>query len=191
MKLSHAQYYRAFAQKDKHYDGVFFIGVTSTGIYCRPVCMARLPKESNCRFFPDIKTAEKEGFRACKRCRPELAPGAAPVDDKKRIAELFKQRLESGTIGFDQSIEDMARHFELSARQFRRIIVRELGVTPLQYLREKKLARAKELLTTTSLPVTQIALQSGFASLRRFNEAFSERFGKSPSACRTEPIRPD
>ena len=154
MPPSDTQYYRAFAQKDKHYDGVFFVGVTSTGIYCRPICTARLPKESNCRFFADIKTAEKEGFRACKRCRPELAPGAAPVDDKKRIAELFKQRLENGTIGFEQSIEDMARHFELSARQFRRIIVMELGVTPLHRLSFAPLAKYREAPMSATPPRT-------------------------------------
>jgi AraC family transcriptional regulator of adaptative response / DNA-3-methyladenine glycosylase II len=176
--------YKALTARDSRFDGIFFVGVTSTGIYCRPVCTVKAPKAANCRFFDSAQEAEQARFRPCLRCRPELAPGNAPVDDSQRIAHLIVQRLEDGTIGNDAGLEAIADQFELSSRQIRRIIQKELGVPPIQLLLTRRLLLAKQLLTETTLPVTEIAFASGFASLRRFNDAFNSRYGMAPSRLR-------
>src|SRR5262245_56775758 len=113
--------YRALTSRDRRFDGVFFVGVTSTGIYCRPVCPVKTPKAANCRFFGTPHQAEHARFRPCLRCRPELAPGAAPVDDAQRIAQLIVQRLEEGHLDDAPGLEAIADQFELSSRQVRRI----------------------------------------------------------------------
>lgn len=176
--------YRALAARDRRFDGVFFVGVTSTGIYCRPVCTVRTPKEANCLFFDSAQRAEQASFRPCLRCRPELAPGNAPVDDSQRIAQLIIERLEDGSIDNDAGLEAIADQFELSSRQIRRIVHKELGVAPVQLLLTRRLLLAKRLLTETTLPVTEIAFASGFSSLRRFNDAFNSRYGMAPSRLR-------
>src|ERR1700722_7738045 len=176
--------YRALTAHDPRFDGVFFVGVTSTGIYCRPICPAKTPKEANCRFFDSPQEAEQEGFRPCLRCRPELAPGSAPVDDSQRIAYLIVRRIEEGAIDGSDGLESIADQFELSSRQIRRIIQKELGVSPIQLILTRRLLLAKQLLTETGLPVTEIAFASGFSSLRRFNDAFSGRYRMPPSRLR-------
>lgn len=174
-------YYSAFAARDARFDGVFFVGVTSTGIYCRPVCSAKTPKAANCRFFANAQSAEAGGFRPCLRCRPELAPGYAPVDDAPRIAQMIAARLEE-----DMGLEDIAQQFDLSTRQIRRIIRAEMGVSPMELIQSRRLLLAKQLLTETALPVTEIAYASGFRSLRRFNDAFLKRYRMPPSKLRRE-----
>ncbi len=174
-------YYSAFAARDARFDGVFFVGVTSTGIYCRPVCTAKTPKPANCKFFANAQSAEAGGFRPCLRCRPELAPGYAPVDDSPRIAQLIAARLEE-----DMGLEDIARQFDLSTRQIRRIIRAEMGVSPIELIQSRRLLLAKQLLTETALTVTEIAYASGFGSLRRFNDAFLKRYRMAPSRLRKE-----
>ncbi len=176
--------YKALSSHDARFDGVFFVGVTSTGIYCRPICPAKTPKEANCRFYNSAQEAEQARFRPCLRCRPEQAPGNAPVDDAQRIAHLILQRLEEGAIESDAGLETIAKQFSLSSRQIRRIIRKELGVSPIQLLVTRRLLLAKQLLTETTLPVTQIAYASGFSSLRRFNDAFSTRYGLAPTRLR-------
>jgi AraC family transcriptional regulator, regulatory protein of adaptative response / DNA-3-methyladenine glycosylase II len=180
--------YRALTARDPRFDGIFFVGVTSTGIYCRPICPAKTPKQANCRFFDSAQQAEQAQFRPCLRCRPELAPGNAPVDDSQRIAHMIVQRLEDGGIGNDAGLEAIAAQFRLSSRQIRRIIRKELGVAPIQLLLTRRLLLAKQLLTETSLPVTQIAYASGFSSLRRFNDAFNARYALAPSRLRKKAI---
>ena len=180
--------YKALTARDSRFDGIFFVGVTSTGIYCRPICTARTPKQANCRFFDSAQEAEQDHFRPCLRCRPELAPGSAPVDDSQRIAHLIVQRLEDGTIGTDAGLEAIADQFELSSRQIRRIIQKELGVPPIQLLQTRRLLLAKQLLTETRLPVTEIAFASGFSSLRRFNDAFNSRYGMPPTRLRKKAV---
>src|SRR5688572_15550594 len=177
--------YKALSARDVRFDGIFFVGVTSTDIYCRPICPARTPKAANCRFFATAQQAEYAGFRPCLRCRPELAPGSAPVDDAQRIAQLMVQRLEEGQLDEHTGLEAIAAQFELSSRQLRRIVQRELGVPPIQLLLTRRLLLAKQMLTETSLPVTDIAFASGFASLRRFNDAFHSRYGMAPTRLRT------
>jgi AraC family transcriptional regulator of adaptative response / DNA-3-methyladenine glycosylase II len=177
-------FYSALAARDRRFDGVFYVGVTSTGIYCRPVCTAKTPKAANCRFFESREGAEKAGFRPCLRCRPELAPGTAPVDDSHRIAALVARRIDEGMLDDGGGIEDVAAKFGWSSRQIRRIVQKELGVSPIELAMTRRLLLAKQLLTETSLPITEVAFASGFASLRRFNDAFGTRYGMPPSRFR-------
>jgi AraC family transcriptional regulator, regulatory protein of adaptative response / DNA-3-methyladenine glycosylase II len=176
--------YRALTTRDSRFDGVFFVGVASTGIYCRPICPAKTPKETNCRFFDAPHEAEQAGFRPCLRCRPELAPGNAPVDDAQRIAQTIVQRLEEEHLDGSSGLEAIADQFELSSRQIRRIVQKQLGVAPIQLLLTRRLLLAKQLLTETALPITEVAFASGFSSVRRFNDAFSTRYGMPPTRLR-------
>ena len=185
-----AALYNAYASRDPRFDGVFFIGVTSTGIYCRPVCTAKTPKAANCRFFDSAEAAEKANFRPCLRCRPELAPGNAPVDDAHRIAGLLTSRIEEGMLDSGASLEAVATHFGWSSRQIRRIVQRELGVSPMELVLTRRLLLAKQLLTETTLPMIQVAFASGFSSVRRFNDAFGHRYGMPPSRLRKAADRP-
>ena len=176
--------YSALTARDPRFDGVFFVGVTSTDVYCRPICPAKTPRQSNCRFFDTPQEAEHAGFRPCLRCRPELAPGSAPVDDGQRIAQLIVQRLEEGMLDDNAGLDEIAHQFELSSRQIRRIVHKELGVPPIQLLLTRRLLLAKQLLTETTLPITDIAFASGFSSLRRFNDAFTRRYRMPPTRLR-------
>jgi AraC family transcriptional regulator of adaptative response / DNA-3-methyladenine glycosylase II len=183
------RFFSALAARDTRFDGVFFVAVTTTRIYCRPICPARTPKATNCRFFGTPQEAEQAGFRPCLRCRPELAPGSAPVDDAQRVAQLIVQRLEEGHLESDAGLEDIAEQFELSSRQIRRIVQKELGVPPIQLLLTRRLLLAKQLLTETTLPITEVAFASGFSSLRRFNDAFMRRYGMAPTRLRVRATR--
>ena len=185
---NHTRLYRALTARDPRFDGIFFVGVTSTDIYCRPICPTKTPKKANCRFFNSPQAAEQEGFRPCLRCRPELAPGSAPVDDSQRIAHLMVQRIEEGAMDEMRGLEAIADQFELSSRQIRRIIKKELGVSPIQLILTRRLLLAKQLLTETSLPVTEIAFASGFSSLRRFNDAFGSRYRMPPTRLRKKAV---
>ncbi len=180
--------YSALTARDRRFDGIFFVGVTSTGIYCRPICPAKTPKAANCRFFNSAQEAEQARFRPCLRCRPELAPGNAPVDSSQRIAHLVVQRIEAGSTDHQPTLETIAAQFDLSSRQIRRIVQQELGVPPIQLLLTRRLLLAKQLLTETALPVTEIAFASGFASLRRFNDAFNTRYGMPPTRLRRQTV---
>src|ERR1043165_851577 len=111
--------YRALASRDPRFDGVFFVGVTSTGIYCRPICPAKTPRRANCRFFPNAEAAEKASFRPCLRCRPELAPGHAPGDHAHRIAHQIARRIDEGLTEEEAGLEQIGAQFSLSSRQLR------------------------------------------------------------------------
>ena len=181
-----AALYSAYAARDARFDGVFYIGVTSTGIYCRPVCTAKTPKAANCRFFASAAAAEKASFRPCLRCRPELAPGNAPVDDGRRVANLIARRIDEGMLDDGAGLEEIADKFGWSSRQIRRIVHKELGVSPIDLVLTRRLLLAKQLLTETILPITEVAFASGFSSLRRFNDAFSGRYGMPPTRLRRD-----
>ncbi|MBP6058412.1 MAG: helix-turn-helix domain-containing protein [Nitrosomonas sp.] len=188
MTQNHQSLYKALIARDSRFDGLFFVGVTSTDIYCRPICPVKPPKEANCLFFNNPQEAEQAGFRPCLRCRPELAPGNAPIDDSQRIAHLIVQRIEEGSLDDKVGLATIADQFELSARQIRRIIQKELGVPPMQLLLTRRLLLAKQLLTETKLPVTEIAFASGFLSLRRFNDAFNSRYRMPPTRLRKKVV---
>jgi AraC family transcriptional regulator of adaptative response / DNA-3-methyladenine glycosylase II len=176
--------YQALRSHDRRFDGLFFVGVKSTGVYCRPVCTAKPPKEINCTFHNSAQEAEQAGFRPCLRCRPELAPGNAPVDNSERLAHLIARRIEEGVADEEAALEVIAREFSLSSRQIRRIIQKELGVSPIQLILTRRLLLAKQLLTETHLSIIEIAFASGFSSLRRFNDAFVTRYGMAPTRLR-------
>jgi len=181
------RHYRALVAHDARFDGRLFVGVTSTRIYCRPVCRVRTPKRSNCRFFPNAAAAEQAGFRPCLRCRPELAPGLSLVDSPGVLAGQAARMIETGTgAGEDIYFPEIARRLGVTERHLRRIFRDVHGVSPMDYLTTRRLLLAKQLLTDTSLPVTQVALASGFASVRRFNAAFLARYRLNPTALRRQ-----
>ena len=184
-------FYLALSARDARFDGRFFTGVTSTGIYCRPVCHVRTPKRSNCRFFAHAAQAESAGFRPCLRCRPELAPHSVPwcIQDASHILASQAARLLDTPGNF--SVASLAARLRISARHLQRIFQTHLGVSPLQYLQTQRLLTAKQLLTDTALPITQIALMSGFASVRRFNAAFVRHYRLNPSALRRSSAQAD
>ena len=148
------------------------------------MCTAKTPKAANCRFFDSAEAAEKASFRPCLRCRPELAPGNAPVDDAHRIASLIAHRIDEGMLDDGGGLETIAARFGWSSRQIRRMLDRELGVSPIELVMTRRLLLAKQLLTETALPIIDVAYASGFASVRRFNDAFSKRYGMPPSRFR-------
>ena len=176
--------YRALLARDGRFDGLFFVGVKTTGIYCRPICRARTPGRDRCLFFRTAALAEASGFRACFRCRPELAPGAAPVDALSRVVAAALRRLEEGALSDGTSVDDLARTLGLSSRHLRRAMRAELGTGPLAVADSRRLALARQLIADTALPMTEVAFASGFRSVRRFNAAVSARFGRPPSAMR-------
>src|SRR5262245_59513808 len=145
MLLDHNSCYQALAARDWRFDGVLYVGVTSTGVYCRPVCPARTPRLDRCRFFANAAAAETAGFRPCLRCRPELAPGPASVDSANRIASFAVQRIEAGALN-EAGVEELAAEFGVSSRQLRRVVKRELGVTPIELAQTQRLLLAKRLL---------------------------------------------
>jgi AraC family transcriptional regulator of adaptative response / DNA-3-methyladenine glycosylase II len=177
--------YRAVRAHDARFDGRLFVGVTSTGVYCRPVCRVRTPLPRNCRFFHNAPSAEAAGFRPCLRCRPELAPGLSLVDSPHVLAQQAARLIdEAARAGDDLYLPEVARRLGVTDRHLRRIFAAEHGVTPIDYLTTQRLLLAKRLLTDTPLAVTQVAHASGFASLRRFNDAFATRYRMSPTALR-------
>ena len=183
--------YQALLARDARFDGSFFTGVTSTGIYCRPVCKVRTPRRENCRFFLLAAQAEREGFRPCLRCRPELAPGSTAwsVQDASSILARQAARLLDDPASWPDAAPSMtalAARLGVSDRHLRRIFEAHLGVSPLAYLQTRRLLTAKQLLTDTDLPVARIALASGFASLRRFNAAFLTHYRLNPTQLRRE-----
>jgi AraC family transcriptional regulator, regulatory protein of adaptative response / DNA-3-methyladenine glycosylase II len=177
---------RAIASRDPRFDGVFFVGITTTRIYCRPVCPARVTYPERRRFFDSAAAAERDGFRPCLRCRPELAPGRALCDAVPRVARAAAARIAGGALN-GGSVVDLARELGVGERHLRRAMERELGVSPVELAQTHRLLLAKCLLTDTRLPVTRIAFASGFQSLRRFNSVFQERYRMSPSVLRQRP----
>lgn len=183
MLLGDDDCYAALRARDARFDGQFFVGVSTTGIYCRPVCTARTPGRTRCRFFPSAAAAEREGFRPCLRCRPELAPGSASVDAVARLARAAATRIEDGCLT-DASIDDLAADLGVTARHLRRVFEAEFGVSPIDYAQTQRLLLAKRLLTDTALPIIDVAMAAGFQSLRRFNALFGERYHLKPSELR-------
>jgi AraC family transcriptional regulator of adaptative response / DNA-3-methyladenine glycosylase II len=177
---------RALGARDARFDGLFFVGITTTRIYCRPVCPARVSYSSHRRFFDSAASAELAGFRPCLRCRPELAPGRAQIDAVPRLARVAAQCIEAGALN-GRGVAHLAADLGVSERHLRRALERELGVSPLELAQTHRLLLAKRLLADTTLSVTRIAFASGFQSLRRFNTAFRERYRLSPSAVRRAP----
>src|SRR6516162_4958950 len=176
--------YVALSARDPRFDGVFFVGVTTTRIYCRPICTARTPGRDRCRYFSNAALAEREGFRPCLWCRPELAAGQAPVDSVRRMARIAAARIEAGALNDGGSLEKLARDLGLSARQLRRAVAQEYGVAPIELAQTRRLLLAKQLLTESNLPIIEVAFASGFASVRRFNALFRSHYRLTPTTMR-------
>jgi AraC family transcriptional regulator of adaptative response / DNA-3-methyladenine glycosylase II len=183
MLLDPTQCYRALRSHDARFDGRFFVGVATTRIYCRPVCTARTPLREHCRYFPSAAAAEAGGFRPCLRCRPELAPGFATVDANRRLAQAAAGLIEDGRL-MDARLPDIADTLGVTDRHLRRVFQDEFGVSPIEYAQTQRLLLAKRLLTDTAMPVVDVAMASGFASLRRFNHLFRTRYRLTPAELR-------
>jgi AraC family transcriptional regulator of adaptative response / DNA-3-methyladenine glycosylase II len=177
--------YRALQSRDTRFDGKFFVGVSSTGIYCRPVCTAKTPMRPHCTFFPSAAAAEHAGYRPCLRCRPELAPGNACVDAPRRIAHAAASLIEDGFLE-ETDLEGLAARLGVTDRHLRRVFQAEFGVAPVGYAQTQRLLLAKRLLTDTAMSVTDIAMASGFGSIRRFNTLFRDRYRMQPSRLRRD-----
>ena len=183
MPLNRDQCYQAMLTHDPRFDGHFFVAVRSTRIYCRPICRSKRPALENCEFYRLAAAAEVAGYRPCLRCRPELAPGQSPADSADRLASAAIKQIEAGGLQ-EQRVSDLASKLGVSERHLRRVLVENVGVTPIQLAQTHKLLLAKQLLTDTTLPIIDVALASGFASLRRFNALFRERYAFSPKTLR-------
>jgi AraC family transcriptional regulator of adaptative response / DNA-3-methyladenine glycosylase II len=172
-------FYRAVCARDARFDGVFFTGVKTTGIYCRPICCAKTPKASSCTFYANAAAAEAAGFRPCLRCRPELAP----YDVQENLAYAILKKMEY--IGSEGgSLVQLAQQVGLSERQMRRVVVETFGVPPIALLQTQRLLFAKKLLQETALSVHDIAYAAGFSSVRRLNALFLSQYQKTPSSIR-------
>lgn len=181
-------YYQAMLARDHRFDGKFFVGVRTTGIYCRPICPAK-PKRENVEFFTSHLEAEKAGYRPCLRCRPETAPRSPAWVGKSAIVQRALKALhQAGSAHVDEN--QFAARFGVSARHLRRVFNEEIGKTPKQLCFENRLNLARQLLSETALPVTQVAFASGFRSVRRFNDAFKDRFHRAPSEIRRAKAAP-
>jgi AraC family transcriptional regulator of adaptative response / DNA-3-methyladenine glycosylase II len=169
--------------EDRRFDGRFYIGVKSTGIYCRCICPARNPKRENRTFWPSAAAAEAAGFRPCLLCRPERAPGLAPIDAPARLAAAAYARIEAGALE-EQGLEELARELGVTSRHLRRVMNTQFGASPIDIAQTGRLLAARRLLNETALPITEIAFASGFRSLRRFNATMKDRYGAPPSKMR-------
>ncbi|HEX7837910.1 MAG TPA: AlkA N-terminal domain-containing protein, partial [Kofleriaceae bacterium] len=176
--------YRAFATRDARFDGRLFVGVTSTGIYCRPICPARSPRLENCRFFTSAAAAQEAGFRPCLRCRPETAPELATWRGTSNTVHRGLALIAAGALDGDGSVEDLAARLGIGERQLRRLFEHHLGASPLAVAQTRRVLFAKQLIHDTRLPMSEIAAAAGFGSVRRFNETFQQLFRRSPSALR-------
>ncbi len=179
-------YARAVDARDPRFDGVFFVGITTTRIYCRPICPSRLASDRHRRFFVSAAAAEHAGFRPCLRCRPELAPGRAACDAVSRLAHAAARRIAAGALN-GHSVTELACGLGVSERHLRRALNRELGVSPVELAQTHRLLLAKQLLVDTNLSITRVADASGFQSLRRFNASFAKQYRMSPSSLREAP----
>ena len=177
--------YAAMVAHDARFDGRFFCGVSSTGIYCRPVCRVKVPRKENCTFFVSAAAAEVAGYRPCLRCRPEVAPGLAPVDSTARLARAAALLVEEDGPA-SRKVTEAATMLGITDRHLRRVFFAEYGVSPVQYLQTHRLLLAKSLLADTRLTVTDVAMAAGFGSIRRFNDLFKRHYRLAPGKLRKQ-----
>ena len=177
--------YRALRTRDARFDGRFFIGVKTTGIYCRPVCPARTPLRKNVRFFACAAAAEAAGFRACRRCRPETSPGTPAWLGTSSTVSRALRLIHEGYLD-EYDVEALGTRLGVGERHLRRLFDEHLGASPVEVALSRRLHSAKRLLDETQLPITDIAFASGFSSVRRFNDAFTKTFHRAPRDLRRE-----
>ncbi|HEX4199021.1 MAG TPA: AlkA N-terminal domain-containing protein [Caulobacteraceae bacterium] len=178
--------YRALSTRDARFDGRLFVGVKTTGIYCRPICPARTPKRENVRFFPSAAAAQTAGFRPCLRCRPETSPDSGAWRGSSSTVSRALGLIEDGALD-EAGVDALAARLGVGERQLRRLFQRRLGASPIAVAQNRRIHLAKQLIHETRLPMTQVALASGFGSVRRFNETFQRLFGRPPASLRRTP----
>ncbi|MCE9666263.1 helix-turn-helix domain-containing protein [Myxococcus stipitatus] len=177
--------YRALTTRDPRFDGRLFVAVTSTGIYCRPVCPARTPKRENCQFHASAASAQEAGFRPCLRCRPETAPDLASWRGTSNTVSRALALIAEGALdGGEAGVEALAERLGVGDRQLRRLFRQHLGATPVAVAQTRRVLFAKQLIQETRMPLAQVALASGFGSIRRFNETFQALYARPPGELR-------
>jgi AraC family transcriptional regulator of adaptative response / DNA-3-methyladenine glycosylase II len=183
MDMDRIACYRAISTRDARFDGRLFVGVKTTGIYCRPICPARTPKFENVSFYASAAAAQEAGLRPCLRCRPEISPELAFWRGTSNTVSRALALIEAG--GLDQDdVEGLANRLGVGARQLRRLFRQHVGASPIAVAQTRRVLLAKQLIHDTSLPMAEVALASGFGSVRRFNETFHDLFGRSPATLR-------
>ena len=176
---------RARLARDPRFDGRFFIGVKTTGIYCRPICPAPTSKQCNVKYFPSAAAAAEAGYRPCLRCRPEAAPGTPAWLGTSATVRRALRLIQEGALD-DASVEQLAQRLGIGPRHLHRLFIQHVGASPLAVAQTRRLHFAKRLIDDTRLAMTDIALASGFGSLRRFNDAFHKTYGRAPRDLRRE-----
>lgn len=185
MELPRRECYRALESRDARFDGVMFVGVSSTGVYCRPICPARTPKIEHCTFYASAAAAQEAGFRPCLRCRPEVAPELnAWRGTSNTVSRALALIAEGALDGHDTSVEKLAERLGVGERHLRRLFLEHLGAPPISVAQTRRVLFAKQLIHDTTMSMTDIAIAAGFGSLRRFNEVFRNLFHRPPSALR-------
>jgi AraC family transcriptional regulator, regulatory protein of adaptative response / DNA-3-methyladenine glycosylase II len=174
---------RARLARDPRFDGKFFIGVVTTGIYCRPICPSPTARRANVRFFKSAEEAVAAGFRPCLRCRPESAPGTPAWDGTSTTVRRALRLIAEGTLQ-NHGVAELSERLGVSARHLHRLFVTHLGASPRVVASARRLLRAKRLISDTDLPMSQVALESGFRSVRRFNDSIRKLYGRTPSQLR-------
>jgi AraC family transcriptional regulator of adaptative response / DNA-3-methyladenine glycosylase II len=182
-KLDDDHRYSAVKAKDARFDGCFFTAVTSTGIYCRPSCPAITPRRDRVRFFPTAAAAQRAGFRACKRCRPDASPGSPEWNSRGDVVGRAMRSIHDGVVD-REGVVGLARRLNYSPRQLQRMLVSEVGAGPLELARAQRADTARILLETTDLRAGEVAFGAGFGSIRQFNDTVLAVFGESPKALR-------
>src|SRR3990170_3222502 len=175
--------YRAFRTRDGRFDGRLFCGVRTTGIYCRPICPARTPKRENMTFYGTAAAAQEAGFRPCLRCRPETAPELAAWRGTSNTVSRALALIDAGALD-EEGLDRLAERLGVGERQLRRLFRQHLGASPVSVAQTRRVLLAKQLIHETQLPMAEVALASGFGSIRRFNETFLQMFGRSPATLR-------
>jgi AraC family transcriptional regulator of adaptative response / DNA-3-methyladenine glycosylase II len=180
--------YRLMQSRDPRYDGFFFVGVTSTNVYCRPSCPARTPYRRNVRLFRTVAAAQQEGFRACKRCDPDAAPGSPAWNRRAGVAGRAMRLIADGTVDRD-GVSGLAARLHFSERQLNRILTTELGAGPVALARAQRAQTARTLIHSTQLPFGEVAVGAGFGSVRQFNETLLAVYGRTPTQLRARARR--
>ncbi len=175
--------YRFMQSRDPRYDGFFVVAVRSTGVYCRPSCPARLPYRRNVRLFRTVAAAQSEGFRACKRCDPDAAPGSPAWNRRAGVAGRAVRLIADGAVDRD-GVGGLAARLHFSERQLNRILVAELGAGPVALARAQRAQSARTLIETTELPFAEVAVAAGFGSVRQFNDTLRTVYGRTPTELR-------
>ncbi len=188
MDLDHDACYRAIQSRDARFDGKIFTGVKTTGIYCRPVCPARMPMSKNVVFYPSAAAAEEAGFRACLRCRPETSPDLGAWRGASNTVSRALSLIEAGALD-DGDVEGLADRLGVGGRQLRRLFRVHLGASPVGVAQTRRVLLAKQLIHETDLPMAQVALAAGFGSVRRFNETFQNLYHRPPATLRRRAAR--